>query len=101
MVKHHYNHWLPKLIKANAVTIGNNIYYKQNVIPEWLVRHELKHVEQYRTRGVLGFLLVYLYEYLIGRIIGKSHQDAYEDISFEIEAREAEDEVGISNIPTL
>jgi hypothetical protein len=99
MVRHHYGHWLPKLMNVNAVTIGNNIYYKQNVIPEWLVRHELKHVEQYRERGTIGFLLVYGYEYLIGRLEGKSHYESYRNISFEREAREAEDEVEIPSMP--
>lgn len=89
-----FNHWLPILLKANAVTIGNTIYYEREKTVkypwEWLRNHEMVHVEQYKRYGVPLFLALYLTYYLIGRLQGKDHWQAYKDIPFEVEARKAE-----------
>jgi hypothetical protein len=53
-----------------------------------LVVHELIHVRQYQAAGYLRFVLSYLKEYWLGRLGGKSAQQAYRDISHEREARE-------------
>lgn len=94
MVNEKFNHWLPVLLKAKAVTIGNTIYYPQRqtkVYPlGWLRRHEMVHIEQYKQYGVYGFLFMYFIYYIIGRLQGKDHWKAYEDIPFEVEARKAE-----------
>lgn len=91
-VKEFYSHWLPPLLKASAVTIGSNIYYGMQEYGVWsqLRAHEMKHVEQYKKYTVPGFLLIYTYEYILGRLKGKDHWKAYEDISFEVEARAVE-----------
>ncbi len=52
-----------------------------------LLRHELTHVEQWRTLGVTGFLRIYLTDYFRGRRNGLTHYDAYLAISLECEAR--------------
>jgi hypothetical protein len=69
-----------------AMVIGRNIYlHNVNVAtflarPSWVV-HELKHVDQYREHGVLGFLWKYGRDYL---------KNGYWNNRFEREAREAE-----------
>lgn len=91
-VKHIYSHWFPPMIGASAVTLGNIILYadpKENV-PEWMYRHEMKHIEQIERLGLFGFYFQYFKEYLQGRREGLGHWDAYERISFEVEARKAE-----------
>lgn len=52
-----------------------------------LVGHELVHVRQWQELGVVRFLTRYLGEYFAGRGRGLNHQAAYENISFEREAR--------------
>lgn len=92
MVKHHYNHWLPKLLKANAVTIGKHIFYARSpqLVSDRLRRHEFAHVKQYKKYTIPGFLIIYFYEYLKGRISGLTHLKAYKNIPFEKDAREYE-----------
>ena len=53
-----------------------------------LVRHELVHVRQWQEMGLGKFLIRYLAEYLRHRSQGLGHQRAYEEISFEREARQ-------------
>lgn len=89
-IKNHYKHWLPPLLGAIAVTIGRNIYYVDKNPPDYLRRHEEKHVEQYAEYGLMGFLFIYLYHYLMGRVRGLGHWEAYAEIPFEVEARRAE-----------
>jgi hypothetical protein len=95
MEKHYkevYSHWLPILLLTKGVTIGNTIYYKGSInsVPMELKRHERCHIEQYRKYGLVGFLAIYLLCYTKGRLKGKGHWKAYEDIPFEIEARKCE-----------
>jgi len=52
-----------------------------------LLAHELVHVEQWRTHGVVGFLRTYLGDYARGRRAGLGHWAAYRAIPFEAEAR--------------
>jgi hypothetical protein len=89
------NSWLARLaaakLKSNSVALvmGKTIHlhgvdrhqFLQN--PAW-VRHELKHVEQYQRLGKMNFLAQYLAEWI---------RHGYHNNRFEIEAREAEDEI--------
>jgi hypothetical protein len=52
-----------------------------------LLAHEMVHVCQWRERGVAGFLVAYVGEYLGSRRRGLGHWGAYRAISFEVEAR--------------
>ena len=54
-----------------------------------LLAHELVHVEQYARLGVARFLWLYVGEYARSRWRLRSHRQAYEAISFEVEARAA------------
>ncbi len=69
-----------------AIVFGNTIHIwgvtkKEFLHNEKWVKHELKHIEQYRQHGYFGFLAKYLWE---------SVCHGYYNNKFEIEAREAE-----------
>ncbi|MBL0309966.1 MAG: DUF4157 domain-containing protein [Bacteroidetes bacterium] len=72
-----------------AIVIGRTIHLhntdKQSFLANstWL-RHELKHIEQFRRYGFFRFIILYLWESLL---------HGYRDNRFEHEAREAEREV--------
>ena len=52
--------------------------------------HEMVHLRQWKTLGIVGFLRVYVSDYLRGRIRLLGHRAAYRSISLEAEAyREA------------
>ena len=59
--------------------------YKYEPTPK-LENHELIHWEQQKELWFVGFLIAYLAYYLLGRIDGKNHRQAYLDIPFEREA---------------
>ena len=67
---------------AQAVTIWPFIF----VLPEYkgnkrLIRHEQKHIEQWKRYWIIGFLPVYLWQFFT---------DGYAHMELENEAREAE-----------
>lgn len=86
------NSWLAKIAarrlgyRTVAMVLGRTIHLYGVTAgdflrsPSW-VRHELKHVEQYRQRGFFGFLALYLWECL---------RRGYYNNRLEQEAREAE-----------
>lgn len=93
-----YNHWLPKLLTKlspnstiNAIVLFKTVLFreKKENISERLIKHEKKHIEQQEEFG-LKFYYLYLKEYINNRLDGMSHRKAYLNISFEIEARNAE-----------
>ena len=69
-----------------AMVIGDTIHLHNTSGKEFLedkrwLKHELKHLEQYRQHGLFGFLWKYMLE---------SIRRGYHNIRFEVEAREAE-----------
>ena len=71
-----------------AMTLGRWILVRNRHQSDvGLLAHELVHVEQWRTHGVVGFLRDYLGAYVRGRRAGLGHQAAYRAIPFEAEAR--------------
>lgn len=88
-IKEHYNHLIPRLLKTDGVTFGNHIFYaiSEQEVSKNLRNHELVHVAQYQSLGVFKFLILYVFEYIVNRLKGLSHYDAYYAISFEVEAR--------------
>ena len=88
----HYNHFLPRLMKVTAVTLGHHVFYAidSKMITHRLRTHEMVHVEQYNKLGFFVFLYRYLKEYILLRRTGYDHYHAYLNISFEKEAREKE-----------
>jgi len=86
------NSWLAKIaatkMKADKVAIvfGKTIHLHQTTRAEFLsnkewVCHELKHVEQYKENGFVGFIAKYLFNWV---------KNGYYNNKFEIEARENE-----------
>jgi uncharacterized protein DUF4157 len=85
------------LFGAQAFVVGRHVFLSRRAFrhvhaesPEGreLLAHELAHVEQYRRRGVVAFLTRYFSEYVVARVHGRTHREAYESIGFEREARE-------------
>ena len=60
---------------------------KEDKYNKGLIRHEQIHIYQQLELLVVGFYLWYVTEYVVNRIKGYSHQDAYYRLSFEKEAR--------------
>lgn len=83
---------LPRLWGASATTLWRWVLTdpSREDGSGWheLMAHEAVHVEQWRDRGVMGFGLWYLENYLKSRLSGKSHWEAYEEVPAEVEARE-------------
>lgn len=59
-----------------------------------LIRHEQIHVYQQLELLIVGFYLWYVIEYLINRLKGYNHHDAYYRLSHEQEARYHECNLG-------
>lgn len=51
-----------------------------------LINHERIHAHQQIETLIVGFFVLYVFEYLWARVEGWSHYDAYRRISFETEA---------------
>lgn len=72
---------------AAATTLGPLILVRERAVGDpVLLRHELEHVRQWRTLGVVGFLRRYLGAYLRWRLRLYPHWAAYRRIPLEIEA---------------
>jgi hypothetical protein len=71
-----------------AMTFGRLILLRRNHRDDdALLAHELVHVRQWRELGPARFLWRYLGAYARGRASGLGHQQAYEAIPLEVEAR--------------
>lgn len=69
-----------------AIVFGSTIHLYNTSRKEFLsnkewVSHELKHVEQYKQNGFIGFISKYLFDWM---------KNGYYNNKFEIEARENE-----------
>lgn len=80
--------------RTAAIVIGRTIYLHNATSAQFLsssrwVRHELKHVDQFRQHGFFGFLWKYLWESL---------RKGYRRNRFELEACEAEQDESLTAI---
>ncbi|MBV9495562.1 MAG: DUF4157 domain-containing protein [Acidobacteria bacterium] len=99
VVQFFYPWWMRPFLRRDVIglTLGRRVYIAPHMLErseaelERLLRHELAHVRQVRRIGLLRFLWRYLGEYWMLRRSGKSASAAYNAISFEREAREAEE----------
>ena len=88
--------WWLKLCGAVAQAhLGCIIIIKQNEyrsrqMHERIMVHETIHIIQEAELLVIGFYLVYIFNYLYNRIKGMNHDKAYRNIIFEKEAYEFE-----------
>ena len=81
--------WLSKVapININAITLGP-IVLSRGILSERVKRHETIHFMQYKELFFIGFLLIYLYDYLYAALVKKKgfSRDSYLAIRFEQEA---------------
>ena len=75
-----------------AYASGNDIYFAPGAYDPTtarglgLIGHEALHAQQYQDLGTFQFTVSYLSQYGVGRLSGLSHQQAYQNISFESKA---------------
>jgi hypothetical protein len=91
-----YPWWLRPFLARDviAITLGHRIYLRRQLegaALERLIRHELAHVAQVDRLGLLLFLWRYVAEFARNWVRLRSVAAAYAAISFEIEARAAEE----------
>jgi len=81
--------WLSKFapIEISAITLGL-VVFARGTLSQRTKRHETIHYYQYLETFIIGFLLIYLFDYLYCAIIKKKGftRDAYRSIRFEQEA---------------
>ncbi len=58
----------------------------EGIGPKAIIRHEKIHLRQQRELLVAPFYIWYAASYILGRLRGKGHLEAYRDIRFEREA---------------
>ena len=87
-----FNHWIFKFLPnhINGLTLPWGSYFKEQFPDNRVVIHELVHQKQIKELGILKFYSQYVLEYLKNLPKYKHPFDAYWNISFEIEARKAE-----------
>ena len=72
---------------ADAITLWRVISLREEAASsEYLLRHELVHIRQWRRYGIPGFLVRYLGPYAFWLVARKGHEGAYLRIPFEVEA---------------
>jgi hypothetical protein len=75
------------------MTLGSRIFVDPQVLERGgreltaLLMHEMVHARQWQEMGSLRFLTSYLRQYLVARVTGATHRDAYLAIGAEVEAR--------------
>jgi len=83
------NSRIPKMlslvINIGAITLWPFVFVRGKA-NERLIRHESIHVAQYNELFVVGFLVLYLYDWLKGLIKYRNKAEAYYNIRFEQEA---------------
>lgn len=76
-----------------AMTVMHRVYVDPRLFeadPERLaplLLHELVHVRQWNDAGPGRFLFRYVGDYLRGRLAGRTHDESYRGIRYEVEAR--------------
>jgi hypothetical protein len=83
------NSRIPKLLSwfmdIGGITLFPFIFIKGEG-NDRLIRHESIHIMQYRETLVLGFLFLYVWDFLYGFAKYRNYDDAYRSIRFEQEA---------------
>ncbi len=84
------NSKIPAMLGACAITLYPFILFDGEPEPE-IIYHEYVHVKQIQRLGWFKFYYSYIKEYVMLRLRGLSHIEAYYEISFEKEAFASED----------
>lgn len=72
-------------IEINAITLFCFVF-SRGEMSERTKRHETIHFQQYLETLVLGFLLIYLWDFVRGIASGSKGEDSYMQIRAEVEA---------------
>jgi hypothetical protein len=79
------------VIKVGAITLWPFIFIRRGMeASERLIRHESIHIQQYAELLVIGFYLVYVWDWLHGLIKYRNGAKAYKQIRLEQEAYDNE-----------
>ena len=83
-----YDSIIPRVLRTDGITIYPFIliHWTKDKCPEWLIVHEKIHLKQQLKWFWLPFFIVYVWDYLVGRLEGQPHDIAYRNIRFEKEA---------------
>ena len=88
------NSIVPKLFSwffpVTAITLFPFIFICPSEDEKYIIQHELIHFKQYAELFVIGFLIIYLYDFLKAYIRYRSVAEAYHSIRFEQEAYQNE-----------
>ena len=79
-------------ININAITLGPFVF-SRGVLSERVKRHETIHFQQYIETLLIGFLLIYLYDYVRSGFKFGFNREAYLNIRFEQEAYDNDTDV--------
>lgn len=80
---------LPILRNYAAITLGNTFYCREG-LSERLFKHESEHVRQKTKEGTFIFYTKYVAKFIFNICRMFNWKEAYRAISYEVEAREAE-----------
>ena len=83
--------WLSFVTQATAITIWPFIFTDSD--RDVVIRHELIHIRQCNELLVLGFYLIYFFDFLRALVKHKDKILAYQMIRFEQEAYDMQDDV--------
>ncbi len=72
-------------IEIGAITLFPFVFSRGEMSEE-TKRHETIHFQQYLETGIVGFLGLYLWDYMISLMKGKKGPEAYRSIRAEVEA---------------
>ena len=81
------------IITVNAICLFPFIIMRDD-LDECTMNHELIHFEQQKELYVVGFYILYIYDYFKGIAIYKDREIAYHSIRFEQEAYRNEKDLG-------
>jgi hypothetical protein len=82
--------WVAALALPGSILVRPDVVRGDPARLAALICHELVHVRQWRTMGVVRFLWRYAGSYLLGRRRGLGHRESYRQIDQEVEARAIE-----------
>lgn len=92
-MKLRYDHWFPKFFNSLAIVLYPYIFFSIDAseVSVRLWKHEQAHFDQQKKLGLIKFLFLYAFEYVKNLFKYRNHWDAYWNITFEVEARKAEE----------
>lgn len=92
------NSRLPKLLSfffpVAAITLWPFVFIKKGFDTPKLMNHESIHIKQYNELLVIGFLLLYIYDWIHGLLLYRNPRTAYLAIRFEQEAYNNDENLG-------